>query len=536
LLAQAILEQLCLLATLHEPIESLTIAVEELEHEEVDLAGFDALLSTWIAQDTAPGQYRSARSCAGGVAGQPSAPDVPATLSAKLQGSSREALHALLWTVYGAWGNNGIEEPVLMHGKLTWPLPLQGRATDLFLSIESLMRCVGWESAEIALLGETLAGLTGGDSRALVLWPDLQRAFRQAISRNIWDDTLERTYACLSERNTLRLKVEEHSIGGLLVGAWRVFCHPLGDEPFSYGIEITHYEDDGKRFRGRSAVPGQFEISNGVVVYENAHERQHATLHYEEVWTKTGVSEKVTARLKSNGKFICDAKPGYVQKARREDSLSSRDRKTPGGQKYFLGAGSSPTTASSTPPPPQPAAEEEEQQQEAANPYLHDPETEPASPLTQKSREPVRSRSRSPSQDDAAVSIQAAYRGKRSRDGKLPGKGLGGDEDSLSQVQTYDLDDDGDAEEERLEQSEEQGGRRTAASIATSRKTTVRPLNVREQDGRIKLDISNLQLDLSQGSPTASPTQSPRSRSVSVASAERLVATQHETRDVDEER
>lgn len=76
-------------------MESLTIAVEELEADELDLAGFDALLHDWIAADSSqsPGKELSR-----GASIQKK--EISAgSLSGRLQRESTEELNAVFWTI-----------------------------------------------------------------------------------------------------------------------------------------------------------------------------------------------------------------------------------------------------------------------------------------------------------------------------------------------------------------------------------------------------------------------------------------------------
>jgi len=252
------------------------------------------------------------------------------SFDAKVAELSPEDLNAALWSIYGNWNNS--TAPKEVDGKRTWPLPFTGPS-----SIESLLQSVGWGTADVAAIEEELfhSGRAGvqrrpGCSHSSVTWPDVQAVFREtlveALGRTGWSDALDETYPPLHRKVRLSLRVERHDLQGLLVGEWRMFCKPPTDrEGFSYGLVVTSFDEDSLRFEASPVIKGRWELREGKVRYENDQGEQHAYITYQEVWGN-GFVDHILARLKSNGKFQCESGKQYVQKARREDTMSSSHR------------------------------------------------------------------------------------------------------------------------------------------------------------------------------------------------------------------
>jgi len=109
----------------------------------------------------------------------------------------------------------------------------------------------------------------------------------------------------------------------LLQGEWRIYCIPSNKQGqdsagFSYGIDISNFKPNesggGGSFEAKSMVEGRYKIKDGVVV-RTPHGRFN--ISYTEIWPN-GATSKLSARLKSNGKFSCSTAGGYIQKAKKE--------------------------------------------------------------------------------------------------------------------------------------------------------------------------------------------------------------------------
>eukprot|EP00658_Telonema_sp_P-2_P064105 TRINITY_DN5298_c0_g1_i3.p1 TRINITY_DN5298_c0_g1~~TRINITY_DN5298_c0_g1_i3.p1 ORF type:complete len:480 (+),score=131.34 TRINITY_DN5298_c0_g1_i3:66-1505(+) len=176
-----------------------------------------------------------------------------------------------------------------------------------------------------------------------VCWQDVQAAFKKAgHGREMGDNDLDQM---MHRKVTLMLKIED--IPAALEGEWRMYCKGTGkdDKPFSYGMYITDVEELAPEghvrrfgFRGRSRADGKFELTNGVATW-NEHHTGRVRLQYTENWLAQGASsssDDMVARLKSNGKFECESSSGFIQKARREDTLPD-DAGERMLSKYYIG-------------------------------------------------------------------------------------------------------------------------------------------------------------------------------------------------------
>ena len=207
-----------------------------------------------------------------------------ALLAARVKELDQQDLNAALWAIYANWDNKTTPQEV--EGKKTWPLPFSGP-----LSIESLLRSVGWGAADIAAIDCALFQPTGqrrsGCSRSSVTWPDVQAVFREALCEALgtqaWTDALDDKYPPLHRKVRLSLRVERYDIERLLVGKWRMYCKPPTDrEGFSYGLIVTQFDEDSLTFEAQPVIQGRWELRDGVVRYENESGQQHAYITYKE--------------------------------------------------------------------------------------------------------------------------------------------------------------------------------------------------------------------------------------------------------------
>jgi len=233
-----------------------------------------------------------------------------------------------MWAVYSAWDNPFGEDQVVvrcnrktmqnMHRR-TWPLPFEGGKA----SVTSVLQSCGWSEFLIRSLKTMLFDqavqhrIHANCTPEQVCWPDLQQAFRSAISgEEGWHQTMDDDWPPLAYYITLRLKVEYERIVEALLGEWRMYCKPQGGEPFSYGLCIRHVDLENWTFEGGPRYEGNYTVENGRLEYSQ--ETGRLQMKYDEVWPN-GQRDALSARVKSNGKFQCVSVDGFEQNATRED-------------------------------------------------------------------------------------------------------------------------------------------------------------------------------------------------------------------------
>ena len=239
------------------------------------------------------------------------------------------------------YSDHGDKKPVRVCRKgkdiKTWPL-----SKDAFTAI------VEGCSANCAMVAKSLTKeiikhTEGTD--ACITWPDLQEAFKRAGHGAGLD---HRHMAHPKVR--LTLKIPEAIVKDVLEGEWRMYCKGDGitnhKPAFSYGMYITDvtevaHEGHIKKFSfaGRSRVEGKWTVQNATAIWNEEHTGR-VRLDYTEFWPGAkGVQpteDKLLAHLKVNMKFECESTQGFIQKARREDTLPT-DPEERMKNKYYIG-------------------------------------------------------------------------------------------------------------------------------------------------------------------------------------------------------
>jgi len=255
------------------------------------------------------------------------------TLAIKVEGLSK-LIHEqgatksidMMWEIYAAWPNPFGEEQECARMnrkkgtpeiKKTWPLPFEGEK-----SVTSVLTECGWSEMLIAALKTQLidrkedSGVHANCTEAEICWPDLQQAFRAAVSEDGWDDEKSGEWPPLAPFVTLRLKIPKEKIVEMLAGEWRMYCKPDEGDAFSYGLVVEEVDIENWTFKGKARTADKYVCENGKMVWNEKNHRLRIT--YEEVWPN-GQRDALAARVKSNGKFQCESAAGYEQKATRED-------------------------------------------------------------------------------------------------------------------------------------------------------------------------------------------------------------------------
>jgi len=123
-------------------------------------------------------------------------------------------------------------------------------------------------------------------------------------------------------------------IAELLTGPWRMYAKQDGGNPFSYGLVIRDVNLDSMTFEATSQDKGKYEVVDGKLDHDA--ESGRVNISYTEIWPN-GDRDELTARVKSNGKFQCESKDGYEQKATREDlNLPAEEARKKKHKKYYL--------------------------------------------------------------------------------------------------------------------------------------------------------------------------------------------------------
>jgi hypothetical protein len=252
----------------------------------------------------------------------------PKIVGDKIKEKGQDAVRDMLWSAFDTWDVSGEPSEVERYDrkklirdgvkenrtKLTWPLPFEGD-----VSITSVLTAGGWDGDEILSLKGQLfenredTGIHLNCTEEQVCWPDLQQAFRTCVEDDAWDEDNNKEWPCLDgRRTTLRNKVTEENVKGLLEGCYRMYCKPEDGDPFSYGIDIsdvTKTEDNQGTFNGKSPKDA-YVVADGKYFIDE-HHRCYIT--YGEVWGD--FVDNLTARVKSNSKFQCESTGGFEQKA-----------------------------------------------------------------------------------------------------------------------------------------------------------------------------------------------------------------------------
>lgn len=203
----------------------------------------------------------------------------------------------------------------------TWPLSQSaakgciaaGGRYNVQLADSILRRMVDLSSCELTRDGR-------------VTWPDFQYLLRHELG------TAAVSVPMVDKKVTLTYKIPEEQIKSMLCGEYRMYCKSDYDHSeFSYGIiidSVTEVESGPNNFgsimrryefTGRPRLEGKYVLENGSAVW-NEHGTGRLFLEYSEHWPD-GMLDKLKARLKCNGKFTCDSAKGFIQKARKEDTL-----------------------------------------------------------------------------------------------------------------------------------------------------------------------------------------------------------------------
>merc|ERR1712227_641630 len=152
--------------------------------------------------------------------------------------------------------------------KKTWPLQFEGEK-----SITSVLSECGWSEFMIAAIKTQLidkkdqSGVHENCKEEEVCWPDLQQAFRSAVSEEPWSDALSEEWPPLAPFVTLRLKIPEDKLKSTLEGEWRMYCKPEEGDAFSYGLIIENVDPEAGTFAGRARTEGKYVCENGKIAY-----------------------------------------------------------------------------------------------------------------------------------------------------------------------------------------------------------------------------------------------------------------------------
>jgi len=258
-----------------------------------------------------------------------------------------------IWDVFAAWPNDMGKEVEVMRmdrrngqpqAKMTWPLKFD--CSEDPMDIDRLLTSCGWDDMLIAALKYQLfdnreeSKVHANCNLNEITWPDLQQVFRSCVSDDPWSDDLSAEWPPLDPKVTLRLKIPKDRVEDVLKGEWRMYCKPDEGEAFSYGLMITVVDIVNWKFEGRSRIEGKYVLEEGKISHVEKDGRCNIT--YTEVWPN-GTRDKVSARVKSNGKFQCESQLGFEQKATREDlNLPNEtherigEEAKPGIKKYYL--------------------------------------------------------------------------------------------------------------------------------------------------------------------------------------------------------
>lgn len=183
--------------------------------------------------------------------------------------------------------------------------------------------------------------------QSIVVWPDVQQIFTDELG-----EAKSKEVKMISGDPpadpiipNLTLKIPEEHIKPMLIGEWRMYCKSTGnggkDPAFSYGLiidDVTEVEHTGHckkyEFKARPRQAGKYDVKNGTCVWNEAGSGR-LFMEYVEVWPN-GTEDHLKARLKSNGKFQCNSEAGFIQKARKEDTLPT-SHKLRLESKYYAG-------------------------------------------------------------------------------------------------------------------------------------------------------------------------------------------------------
>jgi len=250
-------------------------------------------------------------------------------------------INIVLTRLYLGWLVEGT--PIEINGRLTWPMTFNTDDTVAASVTTLLLDVKGWDESATGMFEQAL--LDDDDpycTREEVTWPAVQSLFRTTLREingwSEWTAEISERYPMLHQKMSLMRKVPTEKLGEILVGEWRMYCKPENaQQPFSYGLIIEAFDSDSMSFTGRSRASGRYAVEEGVVRRDDA--LGHVRIHYTEVWPN-GLRDSLTARLKANGKFHCESAQGYIQKARKEDTMpSGADERLANlsTKKYYLG-------------------------------------------------------------------------------------------------------------------------------------------------------------------------------------------------------
>lgn len=173
----------------------------------------------------------------------------------------------------------------------------------------------------------------------IVHWPDVAHVFRNHLG-----DAVAAELYMLDATVSLTLKIPEDKIHEMLMGEYRMYCKSTAgknDAAFSYGLiieSVTETSHVGRMktfdFTGRPRHHGKYTVNKGKAVW-NEFGTGRLFLEYTESWPN-GTDDNLRARLKCNGKFTCESTAGFIQKARKEETLPT-STKLRMESKYYAG-------------------------------------------------------------------------------------------------------------------------------------------------------------------------------------------------------
>ena len=157
-------------------------------------------------------------------------------------------------------------------------------------------------------------------------------------------DPYRKYYAgcCTHAKQADNYVIQLEEISELLTGEWRVYCKPVHDVGFSYGLIITDVQADDSdphkiNWKGESRAEGKYSCEEATAVWNP--DTNQVQLGFTEIWHANDSRDVLSARLKNNGKFTCQSEQGFIQKARKEDTMpgSAAQRSSGAYAKYYIG-------------------------------------------------------------------------------------------------------------------------------------------------------------------------------------------------------
>lgn len=267
-----------------------------------------------------------------------------------------------IWKVYKEWPVDG--ELTEKGGRMTWPLPFEAAEGA---SVSKTLRAAGWTEIDMAAIETAFetkdplyrpSTLREDFKTSEVTWSDFQAVMRFNLSLLYgdegagdegpwmdlpdyeWPEAADKHWPPLSKKVTLRNKIKDlEQVKECLMGEFRMYCKPDDGKCFSYGLVIDSVDIEAKTFTAKPRKEGRYTIQDGKFEWDEA-TGGRTRISYTEVWPPNNQLDAIAARLKSNGKFQCESKMGFTQKATRESNLPEDPEERmakAGSKKYYEG-------------------------------------------------------------------------------------------------------------------------------------------------------------------------------------------------------